>query len=206
MMLKISDASLLLCDEKKYKTRVLNISSLIPHIRGYKVCHPFKDIKTQLDARIYDKFMFQRHENRGTKALDALESCGWTTFQPFYHGEKRRSCAKRVRETREWKEGENNRGRSLDGPFKPFPPFFSSYNEILRDEKNLLWQGVIARLGVVREKVLVTRCNPKMALNASSRSKLWPSCKSCKPWDGRILKIEKSLLTWVEKLGETKKV
>lgn len=76
MMLKISDGSLLLCDEKEYKTRVLNISSLIPHIRGYKVCHPFKDIKTQLDARIYDKFMFQRHENRGTKALDALESCG----------------------------------------------------------------------------------------------------------------------------------
>lgn len=108
-----------------------------------------KMLKTQWNARMYDKFMFQRHENRGTKALEALESRGWTTFQPFCHGEKRRSCAKRVRETRERTEGENNRGEgSLDGPLSLSP----SFHEILRDEKNLLWQGVIARLGVVRKK------------------------------------------------------
>lgn len=82
-----------------YKTRVLN--KLFPLLINsiYKACHPFRDVKTQLDARMYNKFMFQRHENRWTKALDAHESRGRTTFQPFYHEEKRHSCAKR--ETRE---------------------------------------------------------------------------------------------------------
>lgn len=131
-----------------------------------------KMLKTQWNARMYDKFMFQRHENRGTKALEALESRGWTTFQPFYHGEKRRSCAKRVRETRERTEGENNRGEgSLDGPLSlPLFPRNSSGRK-----KFALTRGNCAtRCRTKERELLVTRCNPRMALNASSRSKLCP--------------------------------
>lgn len=74
MMLKISYENY--C---KKEIRVLN--KLFPllfrvYVEIPKYAIYLKMLKTQWNARMYDKFMFQRHENRGTKALEALESRG----------------------------------------------------------------------------------------------------------------------------------
>lgn len=89
-------------------------------------------------------------------------------FNPFAT-KKNGAAARNVFVKRE----NEKRGRSLNGPFSSLPFLFSfEFPRNFSRRKNLLWQEVIARIGVVRERVLVTRCNPRMALNASSRSKL----------------------------------
>lgn len=123
------------------------MNTLIPRIRGNtKVCHLFKDVKNPVERAINlcfkdTKIAGQKHSRLSNHAVERH-------FNPFTT-EKNGAAARNVFVKRE----NEQRGRTIEGRGVWMVLCLSpSFHEILRDEKNLLWQGVIARLGVVRKK------------------------------------------------------